>query len=143
MSKVTAIYVNLPVKDLARSRRFWEALGFGFNEEFSDEQAAQLILEEGKIYAMLLSRAFFQTFTDRPVANGASTQVLIAVDVESREQVDELVRLALEHGGSRYAEPKDYGWMYYDTFADPDGHQWELLFSDESQRTQNPNNDHE
>jgi predicted lactoylglutathione lyase len=132
MARTTAVYINLPVKDLARSRRFWEALGFSFNEEFSDDRALQLVLDEGKINAMLLSRAFFQTFTDRPVANGATTQVLIALEVESREQVDELVSRALAHGGSRYSEPKDHDWMYYDTFADPDGHQWEVLYSDES-----------
>jgi len=134
MATATAIYVNLPVKDIARSRQFWEALGFSFNEAFSDERALQLVLEKDKIYVMLLSRAFFQTFTDRPVANGSTTQVLVAIDVESREQVDELVRRALANGGSRYSEPKDHGWMYYDTFADPDGHQWELLYSDESKR---------
>ncbi len=132
MANATSIYVNLPVKDLARSRRFWEALGFGFNEKFSDDRALQLVLDEGKIYVMLLSRAFFQTFTDRPVANGSTTQTLIALEVESREQVDELISRALANGGSRYSEPKDHEWMYYDTFADPDGHQWEVLYADES-----------
>lgn len=134
MTTGTAIYVNLPVKDLARSRQFWEALGFTFNEAFSNDKGAQLIIEEGKIYVMLLTRAFFQTFTNRPVASGSSTQVLVAINVASRERVDDLVRLALQHGGSRYAEPKDHGWMYYDTFADPDGHQWELLHGDEAKK---------
>lgn len=139
MGKISAIYINLPVKDLAHSRRFWEALGFTFNEDYSDDRAAQLVLDDGKIYVMLLSRAFFQTFTHRTIANGSTTQVLLAIDVSSREEVDELVRLALDNGGSRYAEPKDYGWMYYDTFADPDGHQWEVLFGDETLREQQQN----
>lgn len=134
MAKANAIYINLPVKDLDRSRRFWEAVGFRFNEEMSDDRALQLVLEEGKIYAMLLSRAFFQTFTDRPVANGNTTQVLLAFQVDSREDVDLIVSRALTHGGTRYTEPKDHGWVYYDAFADSDGHQWEVMYTDPSAR---------
>lgn len=127
---VKAIYVNLPVAELDRSRTFWSKLGFSFNEQFSDEKAICLVLQEGSMYAMLITHPFFRTFTSRPIADGSSTQVLLALEVESRERVDELVSLALASGGSRYGDSADHGWMYYDRFADPDGHQWEILFSD-------------
>jgi uncharacterized protein len=127
---IKSIFINLPVADLNRARDFWTRLGFSFNEQFSDDKAVCLVLREGSIYAMLITHPFFQTFTNRPIADGSSTQVLLAVEVESREKVDELVRLALASGGSRYGESADHGWMYYDRFADPDGHQWEILFSD-------------
>lgn len=130
MSKVKSIYVNLPVKDLAVTRNFWTKLGFSFNEQFSDDKAICLVLKEEAIYCMLLKHEFFSTFTNRSIADGTSTQVLLAVDVESKEKVDEIVKTALENGGSRYRESADHGWMYYDSFADPDGHQWEILFSD-------------
>ena len=129
--KAKSIYINLPVKDLTRTRVFWTKLGFLFNEQFSDDKALCLVLNEGSMYSMLITHEFFQTFTDRPIANG-TTQVLIAVEVESRDKVDEITRLALENGGTRYKEAADHGWMYYDSFADPDGHQWEILFTDES-----------
>ena len=129
---VKSIYINLPVKDLTKTRDFWTKLGFSFNEQFSDDKALCLILNQGTMYSMLITREYFQTFTNRPVADGSTSQVLLAIEVESREKVDEIVRLALENGGSRYREAADHEWMYYDTFADLDGHQWEIMFTDES-----------
>ncbi|MEB8347382.1 glyoxalase/bleomycin resistance/extradiol dioxygenase family protein [Flavobacteriaceae bacterium KMM 6898] len=130
--KAKSIFVNLPIKDLKKSRVFWTNLGFSFNEQFSDDKALCLILNEGTIYAMLLSHNMFSTFTNRAIADNTTTQVLIAIEVESRQNVDDLVKLALDNGGSRYREPQDHGWMYYDSFADLDGHQWEVLYSDPS-----------
>lgn len=129
---IQSIYVNLPVRDIQKTRAFWNGLGFGFNPQFSDEKALCLELNPPVIYAMLLEDSFFKTFTDREVADGTATEVLTAIQVESRERVDELVRLALEGGAKRYAEPREYGWMYSDSFQDPDGHQWEIMFADES-----------
>jgi uncharacterized protein len=130
-SSIASIYINLPIQDVGRARAFWTKLGFGFNEKFSDDKALCLILKEDNIYAMLIANDYFKTFTNRPVADGSSTQVLLAIDVGSREQVDEVVRIALENGATRYLEPSDYGWMYYDRFQDPDGHQWEIMHADE------------
>lgn len=127
--KIKTIYVNLPVKDLATTRSFWTRLGFSFNEQFSDERAVCLILNDGFIYAMLITPEFFSTFTNRPIADGSTTQVLNAIEVERKEQVDEMMKLALENGGTRYRKGEDIGWMYYDSFADPDGHQWEVLWT--------------
>lgn len=130
MSTISSIYVNLPVKDLAVTRAFWTSLGFRFNEQFSNDKAICLILNEGSMYAMLLTHEFFAGFTNRSVADGSSTQVILAVEVESNEKVDALVQAALANGGTRYREAADHGWMYYDSFADPDGHQWEFMHSD-------------
>lgn len=129
---IKAIYVNLPIKDVKRAREFWSNLGFGFNEQFSDEKALALELRPPTISAMLITEDFFKTFTNRPIADGNTTQVLLAIEVESREKVDELVSKAMEAGATRYREAEDHGWMYYDTFVDLDGHQWEVMFSDES-----------
>ena len=128
--KVKSIYINLPVKDLHKTRNFWTKLGFSFNEEFSGENALCLILNEGTIYSMLFTHKFFQTFTNRPVSDGSTTQVLIAIEVESREKVNKTIKLAMENGGSRYKEPSDMDWMYYDSFADLDGHQWQVMYTD-------------
>ncbi|MCC4213068.1 VOC family protein [Leeuwenhoekiella parthenopeia] len=130
--KVQTIYVNLPVTDIEKTRAFWTKLGFQFNEDFCDENTLALELNAGTIYAMLLKKDKFSTFTDRPIADQSTTQVLIAIQVESKDKVLELVKLAIENGGTSYKEPADLGWMYYDTFADLDGHQWELMFTDMS-----------
>jgi predicted lactoylglutathione lyase len=131
--KIKSIYVNLPIKNLEKTREFWTKLGFSFNEQFSDEKALCLVLNEGLIYSMLISHEFFSTFTNRSIADASTTQVLVAIEVESRELVDQLVKNALENGASRYKESADHGWMYYDSFADLDGHQWEIMFTDPSQ----------
>lgn len=130
--KAKSIYVNLPIKDINVTRTFWTKLGFSFNEDFSDDKALCLILNEGLIYSMLITHEYFQSFSNRHVADNSTAQVLICIEVESREKVDEIVNLALANGGSRYREKADHGWMYYDTFADPDGHQWEISFMDPS-----------
>ncbi|MBZ0183702.1 MAG: glyoxalase/bleomycin resistance/extradiol dioxygenase family protein [Melioribacteraceae bacterium] len=131
--KVKSIYVNLPIKDINKTKDFWTKLGFSFNPQFSDEKALCLVLNEGLIYAMLLRQEFFSTFTNRPISDNSTTQVLNAIEVDSREKVDEIVKLALENGGTRYRESADHGWMYYDSFADLDGHQWEVMFTDINQ----------
>lgn len=131
--KVKSIFVNLPVKDLKRTRDFWTTLGFTFNEQFSDDRALCLVLNKGLIYSMLITHEMFSTFTNRPIADRTTTQVLTAIEVDSREQVDQIVKHALENGATRYREGKDQGWMYYDCFADLDGHQWEIMFTDSTQ----------
>lgn len=131
--KVKSIFVNLPVHDLKRTRDFWTKLGFSFNEQFSDDNALCLVISEGLIYAMLISQEMFSTFTNRPIADSTTTQVLTAIEVDSREQVDHIVNLAFENGATRYREGADHGWMYYDCFADLDGHQWEIMFTNPTQ----------
>jgi len=134
--KVKSIFVNLPIKDLHKTRGFWTKLGFSFNEQFSDDSALCLVLNDGQIYSMLITHEMFSTFTNRPITDGSTTQVLTAIQVDSREDVDRIVKIALENGGTRYRESADHGWMYYDTFADLDGHQWEVMFTDETQLPQ-------
>lgn len=131
--KVKSVFINLPVKDLKKSRDFWTNLGFTFNEQFSDEKAICLVLNEGAIYSMLITHEFFGTFTNRQIADSTITQVLIAIEVDSREKVDDVIKKALDNGGIRYRKSEDHGWMYYDSFADPDGHQWEVLYTDMSE----------
>ena len=89
-------------------------------------------MKENHIYAMFLKEEFFQTFTNRPFAKGDTTQVLLAIGVDNREDVDRIINTAIENGGSKYSEPMDHGWMYQSAFADIDGHQWEVMHADMS-----------
>lgn len=122
------IFVNLPVRDLGRSREFFASLGFAFNPQFSNDDAACMIVGEN-IYAMLLVERFFQGFTNKPVANAReTTEVLTCLSCESREEVDALVAKALAAGGRAPNPKQDYGFMYSHGFEDPDGHVWELAY---------------
>lgn len=128
----TKIFVNLPVKDLTRSIEFFTKLGFTFNPQFTDDKATCMIISEN-IFAMLLVEERFKDFTKKQICDAKeNTEVLIALDADSREKVDEMVQKAVEAGGSIYKDPQDHGWMYGHSFADPDGHQWEILYMDES-----------
>jgi predicted lactoylglutathione lyase len=128
----TQIFVNLPVKDLNKSKEFFEKLGFSFNPQFTNEQGACLVIGEN-IFAMLLTEPFFKTFTKKDIADAKkTTEALIAIDAESRQSVDEMVKRAVEAGGSLYRNADDYGWMYSHSFADLDGHQWEIVYMDKS-----------
>ena len=129
----TKIFVNLPVKDLKKSMDFFKHLGFDFNPQFTDDKAACLVINDGSIYAMLITEPFFKTFTKKEISDAKkSTEVLIALDAESRAQVDEYIKKAVEAGGSVYMDAQDHGWMYGHSFADLDGHQWEVLYMDET-----------
>jgi len=128
----TQIFVNLPVKDLNKSKEFFAKLGFSFNPQFTNEDGACLIIGEN-IFAMLLTEPFFKTFTKKEIADAKkTTEALIAIDAESRQAVDEMVKKAVEAGGSVYRDADDNGWMYAHSFADLDGHQWEILYLDKS-----------
>ena len=128
----TKIFVNLPVKDLNKSIEFFTKLGFSFNPQFTDEQATCMIIGEN-IFAMLMVEERFKDFTKKEICDAKkSTEVLIALDAESREKVDEIIKKAVAAGGSTYVEPQDHGWMYLHSFADLDGHQWEIAYMDES-----------
>ena len=122
------IFVNLPVKDLERSRTFFSSLGLAFDPQFSDEKAACLVIEKDSIYAMLLTEPFFKTFTPRAVADAKrSTEVLIALSCSSDEEVNDFVRKASTAGGKAVREAKDHGFMYEHAFEDADGHIWEVF----------------
>lgn len=125
---IKGIFVNLPVQDLPRSKTFFEALGFQFNSQFTNDDAACLVLGEN-MYAMLLTEAYFRTFTDRtPCDTSKHVEVLTAIQFESREIVDRVVKSAIAHGGRSARAPKDHGFMYEHAFADPDGHVWEAFW---------------
>lgn len=122
------IYVNLPVKDLERSKAFFGALGFGFNPQFSNQDGACMIVSDD-IYVMLLTEPFFQTFTGKPVADARkSTEVLLCLSCDSRDAVDDMAAKAKAAGGAWPNAPKDHGFMYQHGFEDLDGHMWELVY---------------
>jgi len=126
----TQIFVNLPVKDLKKSKAFFEKLGFSFNPQFTNDDGACLVISD-TIFAMLLTEKFFQTFTKKTVVDATtSTEVILAISVEKKGQVDELVNKAFKAGGSKSNDPQDYGWMYSWSFQDLDGHLWEVLHAD-------------
>lgn len=131
--KVNQIYVNLPVKDIQKTKEFWTTLGFEINEQFSDDKALCVAMKDDNIYVMFLKEDYFQTFTNKPVAKENTSQVLVAVGLNSREEVDQVVNTALQNGCSQHEEPQDYGWMYQNSFWDLDGHGWNITYADISQ----------
>ncbi len=127
----TQIFVNLPVKDLDKSKKFFTDIGFTINPQFTDEKAACVVISED-IYAMILREEFFKTFIpNKEIADSTkSTEVLVALSADSKEKVNELADKALAAGASKLREPDDYGFMYSRSFQDPDGHIWEVVYMD-------------
>ena len=126
----TKIFVNLPVKDLAKTMDFFTALGFGFNPQFTNEKAACMIIGED-IFIMLLREEFFKSFIKKEIADATkTTEAIICLSANSREGVDEMVAKAVAAGGTSPNEKQDHGFMYGHGFQDPDGHLWELMWMD-------------
>lgn len=125
------IFVNLPVKDLNKSIDFFTAIGYEFNPQFTDQNAACLVIGDN-IFAMLLVEEFFQTFTKKELTDATrSTEVIVALSADSKAQVDEIVNKALAAGATPSNDPVDHGFMYSWSFQDLDGHLWEFLYMDQ------------
>ncbi|MEU3215907.1 VOC family protein [Streptomyces sp. NPDC006971] len=124
------IFVNLPVKNLEAAKAFFGELGYSCNPQFSDENAACLVISD-TIFAMLLTESRFKDFTRKEIADTSrTTEVILALSAESREKVDEMADTALASGGSPAGETMDFGHMYGRSFQDPDGHIWEVIWMD-------------
>jgi predicted lactoylglutathione lyase len=125
-------FVNLPVRDLARTKDFFTKLGFSFNEHFSDENTACMIISEDT-WAMLVAEPSFTRFTNRKVADtSTSSEVIVGLSAESRQQVDDLADKAVAAGAQALGGAFDDGVMYMRGFRDLDGHQWSFLHLDMS-----------
>jgi len=131
------IFVNLPVKNLNRSKEFFGKLGYRFNAQFNNPAAACMIISDN-IFVMLLTHEKFKEFTPKPVCDASkSTEVLVCLSCESRDAANDLVRKAVAAGGATYKKPVDHGFMYGHGYQDLDGHIWELIYMDPSAIKQN------
>jgi predicted lactoylglutathione lyase len=120
-------FINLPVKDLARTTEFFTKVGFSFNQEFTDENATCMVISD-ETYAMLVVESFFKGFTQQEITDTSkSREVIVGLSAEGREEVDDRVDKALAAGGQTLGEAQDDGFMYMRGFRDLDGHQWSFI----------------
>ena len=132
------LFVNLPVKDLARSKAFFAALGFSFNPAFEDESSACMLVGE-HAFVMLLSREKFAEFSKLPIADPATHALaLYSFSVSSRDEVDAVSAAALAAGASEADDAEDYGFMYSRSFFDLDGHGWQVMWMDPAAAQKGP-----
>jgi hypothetical protein len=133
------MFVNLPVKNLDKAMTFFTAIGYSFNPQFTDATAACMVISEEN-YAMLLTESKMREFTPHPIADATkSTEVIVCLSCDAKEDVARIVDKALAAGGSRVGEPRDYGFMIQDGFQDLDGHIWEFIWMDPTKLQQSGN----
>jgi uncharacterized protein len=124
------IFVNLPVNDLDAAKKFFTELGYSINPQFSDENAASVVISD-TIVAMLLTKPFYASFTKKEIADATTTsEMLLCLSAESREKVDELVEKAVAAGGTASEKVQEMDFMYGRAFDDLDGHTWEVVWMD-------------
>ena len=134
----TQVFVNLPTADLNRAKEFYTKLGWRIEPNFTDDNAACVVIDEN-VYLMILTREFFATFTDKPIADPkTSLQVETALSSDSREAVDALAERALAAGGVEPRGPQDEGFMYSRSFEDPDGNLFSTLWMEPLAAEQGP-----
>jgi predicted lactoylglutathione lyase len=138
MSKM--IFVNLPVRDLAASTDFYVALGGKVNPQFSGDQSSSLMLSEA-IGVMLLTHDHYRRFTQRPISDARrESQSLLALSVDSRDEVNATLARAIAAGGRADPNPvQDHGFMFGRSVEDPDGNVWEIMWMDPTAQTPSPN----
>jgi uncharacterized protein len=124
------LFVNLPIRDMKRSKEFFSLLGFEFNPKFTNEQGACLVVSD-HAFVMLLVESFFQTFSPKAIGDAAQqTEVINALSCASRAEVDAIYQKAIAAGGKTAMPAQDHGFMYSTSFYDLDGHHWELVWMD-------------
>jgi uncharacterized protein len=124
------LFVNMAVRDPKRSMEYFKQLGFEFNPQFTDDNAACMVLSD-EASVMLLAEPYFKTFTKKELCKTATqSEALFAFSAASRADVDDIVKRAVAAGGSHAMEPADHGWMYIWSFYDLDDHHWEVLWVD-------------
>lgn len=134
------IFPNLPVKDVQAARAFYEALGFSINETFCDDQTACVVIEEN-IMVMLLEEQKFRSFITNEIAPRDTTEALLALSCDSRDEVVDLAAKARAAGAERWNDPMDMGFMYGESFRDLDGHVIELVWMDPAAAAAGPPED--
>ena len=126
------IWLNLPVKEVKKSKVFFDKIGFSFNEENETAQLACMIVGDKNFVVMLFEEAVFGTFLQNKITDTkSSSEILISIDAESRDEVDVWAQKVVEAGGVVFSKPTEIqGWMYGCGFADLDGHRWNVLYMD-------------
>ena len=128
----TKLIVNLPVRDLAQATRFFAAMGFSFNERLANENINALVINDDS-YVLLVVESFFKTIIQqakKSIADATTSEAILQLGVDSRQQVDALVNKALAAGGQPAREPNDQGFLYGRSFQDLDGHLWDVFYMD-------------
>jgi uncharacterized protein len=128
------IWLNLPVKNIEKSKQFFSSIGFSFNEDYSNENSACMLVGDKNFVVMLFEETMFASFVQNTIANAQTySEMLISIDAESRQEVEELAQKVDEAGGVVFAKPSEnQAWMYGCGFSDLDGHRWNVLFMDYS-----------
>ncbi|WP_066038947.1 VOC family protein [Herbiconiux solani] len=133
------MFVNLPVTDLDRAKTFYTAIGFTVNPQFTDHNAACIVVDPDHNAFMLLTREYFQTFSERPIGDPSKeVSVTTAIFLDSRDEVDATVANGLATGGTEAQPASDYGFMYQRQLTDPDGNVLELGWMDPVAAEQGP-----
>jgi predicted lactoylglutathione lyase len=126
----TKIFINLPVKNLEKTSRFFEKMGYSFNPQFSDEKAKCMVISED-IYVMFLVEQFFRSFTGKEISDTSKTcDTIMSLTAESPAAVDKMMEKCIAAGGKDISKPQEVDFMYTRTFEDPDGHHWEIFHMD-------------
>jgi predicted lactoylglutathione lyase len=131
---VKQIWLNLPVRDVKKSKDFFANIGFSFNEQQSNATSACMLVGDTNFVVMLFEEAAFEGFVQNKLTDAqTSSELLISVDAQSKEEVDEFAAKVIDAGGNLFAKPaENQGWMYGCGFADLDGHRWNVLYMDMS-----------
>ncbi len=126
------VFINLAVKDLAKSMAFYTAMGFTNNPQFSDDTAKCMVWSDS-IFVMIMTREKFSGFVTKPIADTKNNvSGIYSLSVESVDKVNEIMSNALAAGGIEPNEMRDYGFMQQRTIEDMDGHTWEVFYMDVS-----------
>ncbi len=125
-------WMNLPVKDMQRSKKFFTEIGFSFKTERETDTMTALVVGKAAMPIMFFEEKMFEHVVQNKISNASKvTELMISFDAESEKEVDEMAEKVKKAGGTIFSQPQEIqGWMYGFAFSDLDGHRWNMLFMD-------------
>lgn len=132
---INEIWLNLPVENLEQSLNFFKAIGFQINSRFdANQEMGSVKIGKKNFNVILILKSTFEKFNQQPITNTIlSNEILISLDVESKEEIDSFANIVENAGGKIFSKPQwSQGWIYGFGFSDLDGHRWNAIYMDHS-----------
>lgn len=123
----------MPVADLQRSLEFYRD---GLGLEIPSIEGGVIAIELPGLSLFLIQTEEFGRYTERagadPHVSGATSEFILSCALATKEEIDDVITRAGLVGGTVEEPPKQRNGTYIGYFKDPDGHIWELVWSEAS-----------
>ncbi|MCC5906829.1 MAG: VOC family protein [Balneolaceae bacterium] len=125
------VWANLPVKDVKRTRKFYDNLGFKLNGDHKSGHLVSFFAGSDNLIIHFFQVDMFKEASGGDVADlSKGNEIMYTIGANSRQEVDTWAEQVVKAGGRVFAKPVELQSPWYGCgFADPDGHKWNVFYN--------------